>query len=108
MCQIKYEDETTADDDDNSPEESNTQEDQETKETEEDEDDEDDVDETTNVRKKHDKRSPGGSAHSSKAKAITRRKKRYNLQFTFDADVRCAVTIYYFCTEEITAQVSYF
>ncbi|XP_015907254.1 E3 ubiquitin-protein ligase MGRN1 [Parasteatoda tepidariorum] len=26
----------------------------------------------------------------------------YNIEFTFDSDVRCAITIYYFCTEEIT------
>ncbi|XP_022252119.1 E3 ubiquitin-protein ligase MGRN1-like [Limulus polyphemus] len=28
----------------------------------------------------------------------------YNIEFTFDSDVRCAITIYYFCTEEVTAQ----
>ncbi len=34
--------------------------------------------------------------------------RRYNVTFTFDSDVRCAVTIYYFCTEEITQNgVSY-
>lgn len=27
----------------------------------------------------------------------------YNIEFTFDSDVRCAITIHYFCTEEITA-----
>lgn len=27
----------------------------------------------------------------------------FNLEFTFDADVRCAITIYYFCTEEFTS-----
>ncbi|VVC96621.1 unnamed protein product [Leptidea sinapis] len=26
----------------------------------------------------------------------------YNMEFTFDCDVRCAITIYYFCTEEVT------
>ncbi|XP_041977677.1 E3 ubiquitin-protein ligase MGRN1 isoform X2 [Aricia agestis] len=26
----------------------------------------------------------------------------YNIEFTFDCDVRCAITIYYFCTEEVT------
>jgi len=26
----------------------------------------------------------------------------YNVEFTFDADVKCAITIYYFATEEIT------
>ncbi|KFM79220.1 RING finger protein 157, partial [Stegodyphus mimosarum] len=26
----------------------------------------------------------------------------YNIEFTFDSDVRCAINIYYFCTEEIT------
>lgn len=28
---------------------------------------------------------------------------KYNIEFTFDSDVRCAITIYYFCTEEVTA-----
>ena len=27
---------------------------------------------------------------------------KYNLQFTFDTDVRCAITVYYFATEEIS------
>ncbi|XP_060528023.1 probable E3 ubiquitin-protein ligase MGRN1 [Cylas formicarius] len=32
----------------------------------------------------------------------------FNVEFTFDCDVRCAITIYYFCTEEISASgVSY-
>ncbi|CAL1279351.1 unnamed protein product [Larinioides sclopetarius] len=26
----------------------------------------------------------------------------YNIEFSFDSDVRCNITIYYFCTEEIT------
>ena len=26
---------------------------------------------------------------------------RYNIEFTFDADVKCGITIYYFATEEI-------
>ncbi|GBP66593.1 E3 ubiquitin ligase RNF157 [Eumeta japonica] len=26
----------------------------------------------------------------------------YNIEFTFDCDVRCAITVYYFCTEEVT------
>lgn len=26
----------------------------------------------------------------------------YNIEFTFDCDSRCAITIYYFCTEEVT------
>ncbi|XP_066588175.1 E3 ubiquitin ligase Rnf157 [Prorops nasuta] len=29
---------------------------------------------------------------------------RYNIEFTFDCDVKCAITICYFCTEEITAK----
>ncbi|KAK0160884.1 hypothetical protein PV328_008246 [Microctonus aethiopoides] len=33
---------------------------------------------------------------------------RFNIEFTFDCDVRCAITIYYFCTEEVTTKgVSY-
>lgn len=27
---------------------------------------------------------------------------KYNIEFTFDSDIRCAITIRYFCTEEIT------
>ncbi|XP_055927387.1 E3 ubiquitin-protein ligase MGRN1-like isoform X3 [Argiope bruennichi] len=27
----------------------------------------------------------------------------YNIEFSFDSDVRCNITIYYFCTEEVTA-----
>ena len=26
---------------------------------------------------------------------------RYNIEFTFDSDVRCAITVYYFATEEV-------
>ena len=97
-------DEAAADEEYGTPEE-NTQEDVDSKETEDDDEDEDDVDETTNVRKKQSKRNPV-SDHQARAKAIARRKKRYNIQFTFDADVRCAVTIYYFCSEDITPQVN--
>ncbi|XP_034252044.1 probable E3 ubiquitin-protein ligase MGRN1 [Thrips palmi] len=28
---------------------------------------------------------------------------QFNIEFTFDCDARCGITIYYFCTEEITA-----
>ena len=105
--QILYQDDTLGDDDNNTLEEGNNQVDIEPKDTEDDEDDEEEVDETTNVRRKHNKRNPEAE-QEAKLKAIARRKKRYNIQFTFDADVRCAITIYYFCTEEITAQVSLF
>lgn len=27
---------------------------------------------------------------------------RYNIEFTFDTDVKCAITIYYFAKEEIS------
>lgn len=30
-------------------------------------------------------------------------KSSYSIEFTFDTDVRCSITIYYFCTEEITS-----
>ena len=30
------------------------------------------------------------------------KERKYHLQFTFDSDVRCAVTVYYLCTEEIS------
>lgn len=26
----------------------------------------------------------------------------YNIEFTFDCDARCAITVFYFCTEEVT------
>ena len=29
--------------------------------------------------------------------------RKFNIQFTFDSDVRVAITIYYMCTEEITS-----
>ncbi|XP_060826711.1 E3 ubiquitin ligase Rnf157 isoform X1 [Bombus pascuorum] len=35
---------------------------------------------------------------------IDKKSNRYNIEFTFDCDVRCAITIYYFCTEEITTK----
>ena len=28
----------------------------------------------------------------------------FNIEFTFDCDVRCAITIHYFCTEEVTTK----
>ncbi|GFS39108.1 RING finger protein [Nephila pilipes] len=27
----------------------------------------------------------------------------YNIEFSFDSDIRCSITIHYFCSEEITA-----
>lgn len=27
---------------------------------------------------------------------------RYNLEFTFDSDVKCAITVYYFAAEDIS------
>jgi len=27
----------------------------------------------------------------------------FNIEFTFDCDARCAITIHYFCTEDFTA-----
>ncbi|XP_012154045.1 mahogunin ring finger 1 isoform X2 [Megachile rotundata] len=35
---------------------------------------------------------------------IDKKPNRYNIEFTFDCDVRCAITIYYFCTEEVTTK----
>ncbi|EZA53854.1 probable E3 ubiquitin-protein ligase MGRN1 [Ooceraea biroi] len=29
---------------------------------------------------------------------------RFNIEFVFDCDVRCAITIYYFCTEEVSTK----
>ena len=36
-------------------------------------------------------------------KAVAAKDRKYNISFTFDSDVRCAITVYYFCTEEISA-----
>ncbi|CAG0883737.1 unnamed protein product [Darwinula stevensoni] len=30
------------------------------------------------------------------------RSTKFNIEFTFDCDVRCAITVHYFCTEELT------
>lgn len=27
----------------------------------------------------------------------------YNIEFVYDADAKCAITIYYFCTEEVSS-----
>ncbi|XP_076665655.1 mahogunin ring finger 1 isoform X2 [Andrena cerasifolii] len=35
---------------------------------------------------------------------IDKKPSRYNIEFIFDCDVRCAITIYYFCTEEVTTK----
>lgn len=32
----------------------------------------------------------------------TTRANSFNIEFIFDADAKCAITIYYFCTEELT------
>ena len=49
---------------------------------------------------------PGTASTSSETEAVSSppkpaEDKVYNIEFTFDADVRCAITIYYFCTEEL-------
>ena len=36
-------------------------------------------------------------------KAVDPPATNYNIEFTFDTDVRCAITIYYFATEEISS-----
>ncbi|XP_011860425.1 PREDICTED: RING finger protein 157 [Vollenhovia emeryi] len=39
---------------------------------------------------------------------IDKKPNRFNIEFVFDCDVRCAITIYYFCTEEFsTKEVGY-
>jgi len=35
------------------------------------------------------------------AEVCEQRKTCYNIEFTFDTDAKCAITIYYFATEEI-------
>ncbi|CAL1675827.1 unnamed protein product [Lasius platythorax] len=35
---------------------------------------------------------------------IDKKPSRFNIEFVFDCDVRCAITIYYFCTEEISTK----
>ena len=34
--------------------------------------------------------------------AKVRNRKKYNVEFTFDCDVDCAITVYLFATEDIT------
>ncbi|XP_077272467.1 mahogunin ring finger 1 isoform X2 [Temnothorax americanus] len=36
--------------------------------------------------------------------AIDKKPNRFNIEFVFDCDVRCAITIYYFCTEEVSTK----
>ena len=67
-----------------------------------DDDDGSDVDETTNVRRKDKRRQARKNALAAKI----RNKKRYNVEFTFDCDVDCTITIYYFCTEDITTSAA--
>ncbi|GAB1868071.1 RING-type E3 ubiquitin transferase [Camponotus japonicus] len=35
---------------------------------------------------------------------IDKKPSRFNIEFVFDCDVRCAITIYYFCTEEVSTK----
>lgn len=35
---------------------------------------------------------------------IDKKPNRFNVEFVFDCDVRCAITIYYFCTEEVSTK----
>lgn len=35
---------------------------------------------------------------------IDKKPNRYNIEFIFDCDVRCAITIYYFSTEEVSTK----
>jgi len=35
---------------------------------------------------------------------IDKKPNRFNIEFVFDCDVRCAITIYYFCTEEVSTK----
>jgi len=61
-------------------------------------DDDTDVDETTNVRRKDKRRQARKNAMAAKV----RNRKKYNVEFTFDCDVDCAITVYLFATEDIT------
>ena len=42
------------------------------------------------------------SLHFKKIDSGEEGPKQYNIEFTFDCDVRVAITIYYLCTEEVT------
>lgn len=42
------------------------------------------------------------SAVATEEEQPSRQPCQYNIEFTFDSDVRCAITIHYFCTEEVT------
>ncbi|XP_011307370.1 probable E3 ubiquitin-protein ligase MGRN1 [Fopius arisanus] len=35
---------------------------------------------------------------------VDKKSTKFNIEFTFDCDVRCAITVYYFCTEEVTTK----
>ena len=67
---------------------------------EDDDEDDEDVDETTNVARKE------KSGERRVEMARVRNAKRYNIEFTFDCDVDCSVTIFYFCTEEVNGQAA--
>lgn len=43
-------------------------------------------------------KTPDSIAKSDNAEA----KISFNIEFVFDADAKCAITIYYFCTEDVT------
>jgi len=43
------------------------------------------------------------SLHFTKAKVEEGAKKKYNIEFTFDCDVRVSITVYYLCVEELVS-----
>ena len=45
---------------------------------------------------------PNYQARKNAMAAKVRNRKKYNVEFTFDCDVDCAITVYLFATEDIT------
>ncbi|XP_068082201.1 probable E3 ubiquitin-protein ligase MGRN1 [Anabrus simplex] len=47
-------------------------------------------------------RAPDTSNKNTDGEIETAKSTLFNIEFTFDSDARCAITIYYFCTEDFT------
>ena len=56
----------------------------------------DDTEDTHSVTSNHSTTLPPSEPHT------TEDQPKYNIEFSFDTDVKCAITIYYFATEEIS------
>lgn len=43
------------------------------------------------------------SAHKTSIDSTNEHTNLFNIEFVFDADAKCAIQLFYFCTEEVTA-----